>query len=220
MAVSKGAEEARNHLPELLDAAEKGRSTIITKRGRAVAGLAPIAIYSAAIRQHPLTPLAGSGRGLWGPDSAQNSARVARRMEPLNLEGLPDDPLLLVDTAPIIYTLESHPTLGPYFRPMFDAHAAGKLRFAVTTITIAEVLTGPFKRATMNSHRRYRAILKSWRTIALDTEIAESAARLRASCRLKLADAVQAASALAINADALVTHDRDFSRVRWLHIIS
>ena len=30
----KGAEEARNQLPDLLDAPEKGRSTIITKRGR------------------------------------------------------------------------------------------------------------------------------------------------------------------------------------------
>jgi hypothetical protein len=33
--------------------------------------------------------------------------------------------------------------------------------------------------------------------------------------RLKPADAVQAASALAINAAALVTHDRDFSCVRF-----
>ena len=31
---------------------------------------------------------------------------------------------------------------------------------------------------------------------------------------LKLPDAVQAASAFAIDADALVTHDRDFSRLK------
>ena len=59
----------------------------------------------------------------------------------------------------------------------------------------------------------------SWRVVGLDTAIAESAARLRAQFRLKLADAVQLASALAINADALVTHDRDFSRVKGLRII-
>ena len=64
MAVSKGAEEARNHLPDLLDAAEKGRSTVITWSGRPVAVLAPITACSAANRQHP-PPLAGSGRGLW-----------------------------------------------------------------------------------------------------------------------------------------------------------
>ena len=51
-------------------------------------------------------------------------------------------------------------------------------------------------------------------------QIAETAARLRASLRLKLADAVQAASAVAINADALVTHDRDFSRLVSLRVIS
>jgi len=37
---------------------------------------------------------------------------------------------------------------------------------------------------------------------------------------LLLADAIQAASALAINADALVTHDRDFGRVRALRVLS
>ena len=36
------------------------------------------------------------------------------------------------------------------------------------------------------------------------------ATRLRAALKLKLADAVQAASTLAIGADTLVTHDRDF----------
>ena len=53
----------------------------------------------------------------------------------------------------------------------------------------------------------------------LNADIAENAARLRASLGLKLPDAVQVASALAINADALVTHDRDFARVRALRIL-
>jgi len=68
--------------------------------------------------------------------------------------------------------------------------------------------------------RRYRAVLESWQPIALDLDIAEGAARLRTSLRLKLADAVQVASALAINAAAVVTHDRVFSRVRVLRVIS
>ena len=66
---------------------------------------------------------------------------------------------------------------------------------------------------------RYRATLKSWFVVDLDAEIAESTARLRAACKLKLADAVQAASALAIGADALVTHDRDFSALRDLRVL-
>ena len=66
----KGAEEARNQLPDLLDAAEKGQSTIITRHGKPVAALVPIEAYGSAIRQQSLLPLKGSGRGLWGRDSS------------------------------------------------------------------------------------------------------------------------------------------------------
>jgi predicted nucleic acid-binding protein len=141
-------------------------------------------------------------------------------MEPLEFEGLPQEALLLMDSAPVIYFLEGHRKFAPRFRPLFEAHTAGHLRFAVTTITMVEVLTGPLQAANDALARRYRAILESWQTVELDADIAESAARLRASLRLKLADSVQAASALAINAAALVTHDRDFSRVHSLRVIS
>jgi predicted nucleic acid-binding protein len=133
---------------------------------------------------------------------------------------MPRDALVLVDSAPIIYVLEGNKKLAPRFKPLFDAHAAGHLRFAITTIAIAEVLTGPLQAGDDALAQRYRAILESWQVIPLDAGIAESAARLRASLRLRLADAVQAASALAINADALLTHDRDFSRVRALRVLS
>jgi predicted nucleic acid-binding protein len=141
-------------------------------------------------------------------------------MEPLELADLPQQALLLLDSAPIIYFLEGHPRFGPRFRPVFEAHAAGHVRLAVTTLTIAEVLTGPLQAGDDALAQRYRAILESWQPVELDIDIAESAARLRASLRLKLADAVQAASALAVNAAALVTHDRDFSRVHTLRVIS
>jgi prevent-host-death family protein len=72
----KGVEEARNQLPDLLEAAEKGQPTIITRHGRPVAALMPIEAYGAAVRQQPLTPLEGSGRGLWG----RSSARTLRKL--------------------------------------------------------------------------------------------------------------------------------------------
>jgi len=141
-------------------------------------------------------------------------------MEPLDLANLPEHALLLVDSAPIIYFLDGHPKFAKRFKPLFEAHAAGQVRFAVTTITVAEVLTGPLQAGDEALARRYRAILESWQPVELDADIAEGAARLRASLRLKLADAVQAATALAVNAAALVTHDRDFSRVTSLRVIA
>lgn len=65
----KGAEEARNQLPDLLAAAESGRSTVITKHGRPVAAIVPIDDFADGNRQRPLVPLKGSGSGLWGKDS-------------------------------------------------------------------------------------------------------------------------------------------------------
>lgn len=59
-------------------------------------------------------------------------------MEPLDIEELPDQALLLMDSTPIIYFLEGHPKFGPRFAPLFEAHAAGRLHFAVTTITVAD----------------------------------------------------------------------------------
>jgi len=141
-------------------------------------------------------------------------------MEPLDLSGLPERALLLLDSAPIIYFLEEHPRFGPRFQIIFEEHAKGNVQFAVTTITIAEVLAGPLSVGDEALVRRYRNVFETWQMVALDAEIAEGAARVRASFRLKLADAVQVASALAINADALVTHDRDFANVQSLRVIS
>jgi prevent-host-death family protein len=73
----KGAEEARNTLPELLDLAERGRPTIITKHGRPMAALVPIQSYLAgASGQQSLIPLAASGRGLWGRNSAAKIGKL------------------------------------------------------------------------------------------------------------------------------------------------
>jgi predicted nucleic acid-binding protein len=51
------------------------------------------------------------------------------------------------------------------------------------------------------------------------SNIAESAARIRGTYGLKLPDAIQVASELAINGGALVTHDRDFSKLCGLRVL-
>jgi prevent-host-death family protein len=72
----KGAQEVRNELPDLLAAAEKGQATIITRHGRPVAALVPISAYGSSVRQPPLVPLKGSGRGLWGRNSTKTIRQI------------------------------------------------------------------------------------------------------------------------------------------------
>jgi len=127
--------------------------------------------------------------------------------------------VVLLDSAPVIYVLENHPTLAARFRPLFERQAEGAIRFAVTTITLAEVLTGPLRAGDEAVARRCRGIMGSWQVITLTAEIAESAARFRAGHGLRLADAIKVASAIAIGADALVTYDRDFSKVKSLTVL-
>ena len=140
-------------------------------------------------------------------------------MAALELAGLPEGALVLVDSAPIICVLERHPKFGPRFQPLFDRHRAGEISFAVTTMTIAEVLAGPLGAGEEALAKRYRAVMESWQVVNLTADIAESAARFRARLKLKLPDAIQVASAIAVNADALVTHDRDFSKVKTLTVL-
>ena len=141
-------------------------------------------------------------------------------MGSLDLSALPQGALVLVDSAPIIYVLEGHARYASRFQPLFERQAAGDIAFAVATITIAEVLTGPLGAGEEALAKRYRAVMESWQVVNLTADIAESAARFRAASKLRLADAIQAASAIAVNADALVTHDRDFSKLKSLAVLS
>jgi predicted nucleic acid-binding protein len=133
---------------------------------------------------------------------------------------LPQGATVLVDTAPWIYVLESHPQFADRFVGLFEAAAKGQVLIALSTITLAEVLTGPFKAGQTALAKRYEKALLQYRVVDVSAPIAALAAQLRAQYRLKLPDALQLATALDIGAAALVTHDRDYSQVSGLDILN
>jgi predicted nucleic acid-binding protein len=132
---------------------------------------------------------------------------------------LPHGALVMVDTAPFIYVLESHPQFADQFLGVFESAANGDLTIALSTITLAEVLTGPCKAGQTALAKRYEKSLSYYNVIAVSAPIAVLAAQLRAQYRLKLPDAIQLATALDIGAAAFVTHDRDFSQVTGVQIL-
>jgi len=134
--------------------------------------------------------------------------------------GLPRGATVLVDTAPWIYLLEDHTTLSDRFAGLFEGAMRGDIDIALSSITVAEILTGPYKSNKAALAKRFEAVLRTYRIVPLTTQIASLAAQMRALYRLKLPDAVQLASALDIGAAALVTHDRDFSAVKDLPIVA
>lgn len=145
---------------------------------------------------------------------------MARRSPQVTLwGGLPEGATVLVDTAPWIYLLQDHPVFAPRFAGLFEAAESGRLQLALSTVTLAEVLTGPYQAGQMALAKRYEAALSTYRLVHPSPALAALAAQLRVQYRLKLPDAVQLASALDIGAAALVSHDRDFSRVQGLPVL-
>ena len=133
--------------------------------------------------------------------------------------GLGEGARVTLDSAPLIYYLEDHKTFKPFYAPLFMAEAQGLLEFAISSIALAEVLSGPLKAGDEALANRYRRALAFWEIVAVDAELATLAARLRASHHLKLPDAIHAATAIATGSAALVTHERDFSGLKGLRII-
>jgi len=138
------------------------------------------------------------------------------------LDDLGEHPVLVVDTAPIIYWLEGHPRLADRFAPVFEAAESGAAQIVISTVTLAEVLAGPLRVGNELLTAQYREALTrsaGWQVLPFDAELAVEAARVRAVYRLRLPDAIQVATAIRAGAAALVTHDRALRRVRGLRVL-
>ncbi|MEZ0314053.1 MAG: type II toxin-antitoxin system VapC family toxin [Myxococcota bacterium] len=139
------------------------------------------------------------------------------------LDAIPEGAVVTVDAAPIIYVLDGHKKLGPAYAPLFQAVEEGRNAIVISTITIAQVIAGPLSARNTALAERYRMALTSstgWSTQDVTVDVAERAARLRVDHGLRLPDAIQLATALLSGSHALVTHDRDFSSVAVLPILS
>jgi predicted nucleic acid-binding protein len=140
-------------------------------------------------------------------------------MGPGLIEAIPAGARVVVDSAPVIYYLENH-SLAARFAPLFDAVADGAISIAISSITVAEVLAGPLGAGKEALAGRYRAALRRWLIVPVSEDLAVTAARLRVRFRLRLPDAIQLATTVETGSYALVTHDRDFSRVRDVRVLT
>ena len=112
------------------------------------------------------------------------------------MDDIPDGSAVTVDSAPIIYYLEDHPQFADQFAPLFDAVAVGRVRIVISTITLAEVLSGPFGVDNEALAVQYRHVLcrsAGWQVIPVTEDVAVTASRLRSRYKLRLPDAIQVA---------------------------
>jgi len=144
-------------------------------------------------------------------------------MDPLELDAVPDGSSVCIDTAPLIYFRDGTSPRADTYAPLFRGLAEGRWRGVISTITLAELLTGPISQRRDALAERYEAELSDphhWTLVPVTQAIASRAARLRHRYRLKLPDALQLSTALQCHSAALITHDRDFSACTELPILS
>ena len=148
----------------------------------------------------------------------KNKANPATQ-KPTTWGQLPHGATVLVDTSPFIYILEGKQPFAAMFEGLFELAGVGGVTICLSVITLAEVLTGPYQAGLTPLAKRYEKVLNGYDVLPVSPAIASLAAQLRAQYKLRLPDALQLATALDVGADALVTHDRDFSKVAGLRVL-
>ena len=115
-----------------------------------------------------------------------------------------------LDTAPIIYFIEGNPLYVEMMRSFFLAVQKDEFAVVTSTITLLETLVVPLRHGNINLAQQYRDILlktKGHTTISLFPNIAEEAARLRASYNIRTPDSIQMATAILGGASFFLTND-------------
>lgn len=115
-----------------------------------------------------------------------------------------------LDTAPLIYFIEKHPTYLPLVRPFFEAVERGDVQVVTSTLTLTEVLIHPLRHDNRDLALKYSHILlnaNNLKTLSISSVIATEAAHLRARYGFKTPDAIQLATAQQGNATFFLTND-------------
>lgn len=121
-----------------------------------------------------------------------------------------------LDTSIFIYALEANPKYVLLADQVFGwlekpGHAA-----VTSTVTMTELLVQPYRDGNEERVNAFYSLLSTYPNldwISPDLQVADLAARFRASYRLRTPDALQAATATRSQATGLVTNDPAFERV-------
>ena len=139
------------------------------------------------------------------------------------LADLPEGARLGLDSAPVIYLIEQVSLYLPLVELLFYARLDSGLNRAVTSVvTLSEVLVKPTELGRLDLVERYRERLSSnpsLEVVEITRRIAERAATLRATHRVRLPDAFQLAAAIEHGASHFITNDKRLKSVSEIKVL-
>lgn len=132
------------------------------------------------------------------------------------LEALTGVAYVGIDSSPFIYLIETHPAYLSLVEPLFERIDVGEINAVTSTITVAEVTVLPLRQQRYDLRDKYQSLLLNNRNldiIAVDIQVAQIAAELRAKFGVRLPDAIQVAAAVLAKCDAFITNDRSLRQI-------
>ena len=127
-----------------------------------------------------------------------------------------------IDSAPLIYLVESNAQYDTLVIEVFHQIDEGRFEGVTSVVSLGEVLVQPFRTGDFALHRRYHELLYETprlNTLDIDRVTSERAADLRAKYRFRLPDALQLAVAIEEGCEAFLTNDRRLARVTELRVL-
>jgi len=121
-----------------------------------------------------------------------------------------------IDTSVFLHHFDASPRYLPLTTALLAQVQSGKIRGVVSTVTIMETTVRPWQLGRDAAARQYELYLSRFPNLAIfdvDRHVARRAAQLRASHRLRPADALQVATALVHGATCFVTNDYALRRM-------
>lgn len=129
---------------------------------------------------------------------------------------------LFLDSAPVIYAVEKHPSFIRTIEELYRIRRENKIRFYTSPITLAECIVHPVRNSDERMLQIYRNLIQrgeNTQFVQIGSEAAEIAARLRANMAISLGDALQIGSALVSGCQAILTNDRRLAKIQEIQVV-
>ena len=130
--------------------------------------------------------------------------------------------VVYLDTNVFVYAVEGVEPYASALRPLVEAIAAGEQQAVTSEITLAEVLVRPLRESDTVRQAEFDVAVRTrggLTVVPVSRPVLVEAARLRALTRLKLPDAVHAATARQSGCEAFLTNDTGIAAVPGVEVV-
>jgi len=127
-----------------------------------------------------------------------------------------------IDTAIVIYFMESNPLYDSLVSNVFQRISNGDLLGITSIITLIEVLILPIRKGNTKLQKQYSDLLlnsDNFYTVAIDSHIAEISAQIRSYYDIHIPDAIQIATAKVTGCEVFLTNDINLKCIDDLKVL-